>query len=121
MATQSPYAASKWGIIGLVKAAAQEMAEHMITANAICPGSVRTGMTQNAYLRAMFGLGENPTQAAIDVRMVEMSRAANKLPIAWIEPNDIANTILFLASEEGRYVTGTAMDVTAGTSTQWSA
>lgn len=121
MATQSPYTAAKWGIIGLVKVASQELSSHMITANAICPGSVRTGMTQNGYLRGMFGLGENPSQAAVDEQMIRTSRQANKLPIAWIEPEDIASAVLFLASEQGRYVTGTALDVTAGTSTQWSA
>ncbi len=121
MATQSAYTAAKWGTIGLVKVAAQELAQHMITANAICPGSVRTGMTENAYLRRMFGMGDNPSRESIDQRLTELNWLANKLPISFMEPEDIANAVVFLASEAGRYVTGTALDVTAGTSSQWSA
>ncbi len=117
----SAYGATKWGLIGVVKTAQQELAKHSITVNAICPGSVRTGMTQN---QAMYRLARpdlpNPTEEDQERVLLQANIDNNKLPIAWLEPEDIANCVLYLASDEGRYVSGTAIDVTAGTSASYT-
>ncbi len=118
----SAYGATKWGLIGVVKTAQQELAQHNITVNAVCPGSVRTGMTQNPeFFRLARPDLPNPTAEDQAQVVLKANIAANKLPIAWMEPEDIANAVLFLASEEGRYVAGTAIDVTAGTSASYTA
>jgi NAD(P)-dependent dehydrogenase (short-subunit alcohol dehydrogenase family) len=55
---------------------------------------------------------DNPTKKDI----VEISTEMNLLPVPWVEPRDVSNAVLFLASEEARYVTGLAMTVDAGIS-----
>lgn len=79
-------------------------------------------MTQNAYLFDMIMPGvSNPPIDEINRRMIEFSKRDNKLPISYMEPEEIANAVAFLCSEEGRMITGTALDITAGTSSTWSA
>jgi SDR family mycofactocin-dependent oxidoreductase len=119
---RSNYCAAKWGIIGLVKSAAQELAPQGITVNAICPGTVRTGMTQNPAIYAEILPGvANPSHEQIETTLREGNVRAGKLPLAFLEPEEIANAVLFLCSDEGRYVTGTALDITAGTSASYTA
>jgi SDR family mycofactocin-dependent oxidoreductase len=118
----SAYGAAKWGLIGVVKTAQQELAQHNITVNAICPGSVKTGMTQNQeFFRLARPDLPNPTAEDQAEVVLKANIANNKLPISWLDPQDIANMVLFLASEEGRYVAGAALDVTAGTSASYTA
>jgi len=111
------YCAAKWGVIGLVKSAALELAKHNITVNAICPGLTRTGMSQNPATYRLFAPDlANPTEADVAARVLKMNTENNELPIPWLEAQDIANGALYLVSDEGRYVTGTAIDITAGKS-----
>lgn len=118
---RSNYCAAKWGIIGLVKSVAQELAPQGITVNAICPGSVRTGMTQNSAIYAeILPDVANPSREQIDTALREASVRSGKLPLAFMEPKEIANGVLFLCSDEGHYVTGTALDITAGTSASYT-
>ena len=91
----SHYTASKWGLTGLTKAWAIELAPYNIRVVSIHPTGVNTPM--NDGLAAMEGM--TPQEIA------ERS-AGNLQPVPWIEPEDTANMILFLASDKAKYCTG---------------
>jgi len=114
------YTASKWAVLGLMKTASMELAPHSITVNAVCPGATKTNLIfENKRVYELFCPDkENPTTA--DVEEVIL-RDLHKLPVPWIEPQDISNAVVFLASEEARYVTGLALDVNCGLSSTWAA
>jgi SDR family mycofactocin-dependent oxidoreductase len=103
MARLSHYAASKWGLTGLTKSWAIELAPYGIRVNSIHPTGVNTPM--NDGLAALEGL--TPQEIA------ERS-AGNLLPVPWIEPKDVANAVLYLASDRARYVTGAPLVIDAG-------
>jgi (+)-trans-carveol dehydrogenase len=105
------YVAAKHGVIGLMRTLALELAPDFIRVNALAPTTVDTPMVMNEATYRLFRPDlDNPT--AED--MAEASRATNVLPIAWVEPVDISNAVLWLASDEARYVTGVALPVDAG-------
>jgi NAD(P)-dependent dehydrogenase (short-subunit alcohol dehydrogenase family) len=90
---------------------ALELAPHMIRVNSLHPTAVDTGMIQNESLyRAMLPDREHPTRQEV----ADVLQTMNALPIPWMEPRDVSNAILFLASEEARYITGAALPVDAG-------
>ncbi|PDW00385.1 mycofactocin-coupled SDR family oxidoreductase [Candidatus Chloroploca asiatica] len=99
----SHYTASKWGLTGLTKALAIELAPYGIRVNSIHPTGVNTPM--NDGLAAL----EGTTPEAIAERS-----AGNLLPVPWIEPEDVVEAVLFLASDRARYVTGTQLVIDAG-------
>lgn len=105
------YVAAKHGVTGLMKALALELAPFSIRVNSIHPTQVDTPMIQNP---AMYGLFcpdiENPTKADFEAA----SRTTNAMPVPWVEAIDISNALLFLASEEARFITGAALPVDAG-------
>ena len=103
MGRLSHYAASKWGLVGLTKSWAIELAPHSIRVVSIHPTGVNTPM--NDGLAALEGL--TPTEIA------ERS-AGNLLPVPWIEPEDVAEAVVFLASERARFVTGSQFVLDAG-------
>ena len=103
MGRLSHYAASKWGLTGFTKSLAIELAPHNIRVNAIHPTGVNTPM--NDGLAALEG--------ATPQEIAERS-AGNLLPVPWIEPEDVAHAVLYLASERARYVTGSSMVLDAG-------
>ncbi|KXF52501.1 3-ketoacyl-ACP reductase [Rhodococcus sp. SC4] len=108
------YNASKHGVIGIMRTLALELGPQYIRVNAICPTTVDTDMVDNDSTRKLFmpHLGA-PTKE--DAMAPDSSfRALNAIPIPWVEPIDISNALLFLASDEGRYVTGVALPVDAG-------
>jgi SDR family mycofactocin-dependent oxidoreductase len=119
MPNMGSYVASKWGVLGLVKTAALELGEYNITVNAVCPGAVESGMTTNdALYRLFLPDAETPLRAEAE----EIIRTSmHKLPVGWMDPIEITNVVLFLASDAGRYISGTGIDVTAGQSGTWSA
>ncbi|ALE73902.1 MULTISPECIES: mycofactocin-coupled SDR family oxidoreductase [unclassified Pseudonocardia] len=105
------YVAAKWGVIGLVKSTAIEVAGNGVTVNAVCPTGVDTDMIQNSAAYELFLPGTaNPTRDDA----APAFQSLNHVPIPWVEPVDISNTMLFLASEEARYVTGESVAVAAG-------
>lgn len=99
----SHYAASKWGLTGLTKSWAIELAPYNVRVNSIHPTGVNTPM--NDGLAQLEGLTP---------REVAERSAGNLLPVPWIEPDDVANAILYLASDRARYVTGAAFVIDAG-------
>ncbi|HET8834221.1 MAG TPA: mycofactocin-coupled SDR family oxidoreductase [Gemmatimonadales bacterium] len=103
MARLSHYAASKWGLTGLTKSWAIELAPHGIRVNSLHPTGVNTPM--NDGLAALEGL----TPAAIAERS-----AGNLLPVPWVEPEDVAAAVCYLASDDARYVTGSQFVIDAG-------
>jgi NAD(P)-dependent dehydrogenase (short-subunit alcohol dehydrogenase family) len=119
MQNMANYCASRWGQLGLVKTAAIELGPHNITVNAVCPTMTETPQVTNDVLYRMFRPDlENPTKA--DVEEMVMAHL-HKLPTPWVQPEDISNAMLFLASEDGRFVTGIGLDVSAGQATQYAA
>lgn len=103
MGRLSHYAASKWGLTGLTKSWAIELASHGIRVNSIHPTGVNTPM--NDGLAALEG--------ATPREIAERS-AGNLLPVPWIEPGDVAEAVLYLASDRARYVTGAQFVIDAG-------
>ena len=103
MGRLSHYAASKWGLTGLTKSWAIELAPHGIRVNSIHPTGVNTPM--NDGLAALEGL---------TAREIAERSAGNLLPVPWIEPEDVAHAVLYLASDRARYVTGAPLVIDAG-------
>jgi SDR family mycofactocin-dependent oxidoreductase len=105
------YTSAKHGLVGLMRTLALELAPHSIRVNTINPTTVNTPMIQNEMTYRLFRPDlENPSR---DDAM-EAFTALNALPIAWVEPVDISNALLFLASDEARYITGITLPVDAG-------
>jgi (+)-trans-carveol dehydrogenase len=110
-ANSGHYTAAKHGVIGLMKTLAVELAADGIRVNAITPTQVDTPMLMNPATFRLFAPDkEDPT--ADD--MAPPSQALNVLPIPWVEPIDISNAVVFLASDEARYITGVVLPVDAG-------
>ena len=109
----SDYCATKWGVIGFARSLAHEVAPHNIRVNVIAPGTVDTDMVQNDGLRKLFRPDlENPTRQDVAPVFTQMSMLA----IPWVDPIDISNALLFLSSDEARYITAVTVPVDGGIS-----
>ncbi len=105
------YVAAKHGIVGLMRTLANELGPHSIRVNTIHPTNVDTIMIQNPGTYAMFSPGDpEPSQE----KAMPGFMSLNTLPVPWLETVDISNAVLFLASDEGRYITGVTLPVDAG-------
>ncbi len=105
------YAASKHAVIGLARTLANELGPRGIRVNTVHPGSVGTPMILNERVFAKLRPDlDNPTQEDA----AEVLAARNLLPVPWVDPLDVSNAVLFLSSDESRYVTGTQLVVDAG-------
>ena len=111
-ANTAHYTAAKHGVIGLMKVLAQEAGPHRIRVNAVCPTTVRTPLVINDSTFELFAPHlENPTED--DVR--EPFESLNILPgVAWIEPSDVSDAVLFLCSDAAKFITGVALPIDAG-------
>jgi len=110
-ANAAHYSASKHAVVGLARTLANELGPQSIRVNTIHPGAVATPMVRNpATFKRLRPDLENPTEADA----AEVLATRNLLPVPWVEPVDVANAAVFLASEEGRYITGTQLVVDAG-------
>ncbi|MGV0815540.1 mycofactocin-coupled SDR family oxidoreductase [Mycolicibacterium boenickei] len=105
------YTASKHALVGLARTLAIELGPQRIRVNTVHPGAVATPMVRNpaTYKRVRPDLDE-PTEADA----IEVLTARNLLPVPWVEPVDVANAVVFLASDRARYITGTQLVVDAG-------
>lgn len=107
------YVASKHGLIGLMRVMAQELAEHRIRVNAVCPTNVGTELFVNDVIKELFAPGTDPAQMS-EEEFYRQCRPPHLLPIGWIEPEDVSAAVLWLASGDSRYVTGTCLPVDGG-------
>ena len=104
----SEYSVSKAGVLNLTRGLAVELAPYNITANAICPGVIRTPMGQP------FTAGRETPQSPINPNDPMAAMLGRILLPRFGEPRDVANTALFLASEEGAYFTGAFLNPDGG-------
>ena len=105
------YVASKHGVVGLMRAFAVELGQHMIRVNSVHPTFVNTPMLLNEGLYRMVRPDlENPGPDDL----APFCQAFHTLPIPWVQAADISNAVLFLASDESRYITGVTLPIDAG-------
>jgi SDR family mycofactocin-dependent oxidoreductase len=105
------YSSAKHAVVGMMRAMANELAPHFIRVNTVHPTSVYTKMNQNPAMWELFAPGvENPTYEDFGQTFTDL----NLLPVPWVDPVDISNAVLFLASDEARYITGIQLPVDAG-------
>jgi len=97
------YNASKHGVVGLMRGLANALAEHSIRVNTVHPTAVRTMMATNDAITAW--ITEDPSRGA---------HMGNPMPVDMVEPEDISAAVVFLASDDSRYITGTTLPVDAG-------
>jgi (+)-trans-carveol dehydrogenase len=105
------YVSAKHGVIGLMRSLAVELGPLMIRVNCILPCMVPTPMVMNDAIAKLFRPDlEHPTMS--DLKTARERKYA--LPIPWVDPIDVSNALLFLASDEARYITGVNLSVDAG-------
>jgi len=107
------YVAAKHGVVGIMRTAALELAKENIRVNAVHPGNVNTPMIQNPALYELFAPDLEPAARTLEA-IVPRVRAMSVMPVPWVEPEDVSNAVLWLASDESRYVTGLGITVDAG-------
>jgi (+)-trans-carveol dehydrogenase len=108
------YVAAKHGVVGLMRTLALELAPDFIRVNSVHPTNVDTDMVQNAATYALFA-PDLPEDQRTKQTLAPRFQALNALPVPWVEPVDISNAVLWLASDESRYITGITLPVDAGT------
>ena len=105
------YIAAKHGVVGLMRTFAVELGQHSIRVNSVHRTNVNTPMFMNEGTMKLFRPDlENPGPE--DMKVV--AQLMHVLPVGWVEASDISNAVLFLASDEARYVTGLPLTVDAG-------
>jgi (+)-trans-carveol dehydrogenase len=112
MPNMSHYVSAKHGVVGLMRSLAVELGQHHIRVNSVHPTNVNTPMFMNEGTYRLFRPDlEHPT--ADDVAPVA-AQFMHVLPHGWVEPEDVSNAILFLVSDEARYITGVPLPVDLG-------
>jgi (+)-trans-carveol dehydrogenase len=105
------YVTTKHGLVGLMRTLALELAGASIRVNSVHPTTVNTDMIRNDATYHLFRPDlEHPTLDDAGESFLRL----NALPVKWVEPVDISNAVLFLASDEARYITGVTLPVDAG-------
>jgi SDR family mycofactocin-dependent oxidoreductase len=105
------YTAAKHGVVGLMRSLAHELAPHNVRVNTVHPTNVDTPMIQNDHVRGAF---RPDLESVTREQFADAACSMNMLPIPWVEPHDVANACLFLASDEARYITAATLPVDAG-------
>jgi NAD(P)-dependent dehydrogenase (short-subunit alcohol dehydrogenase family) len=111
LANLAHYTAAKHGVVGLMRSLVNEVSGHNIRVNTVHPTSVDTDMIQNESVYRLLA-PDNP--APTRESMAAAHSGLNALPVGWIEPLDVSNAVVWLASDEARYVTGATLPVDAG-------
>jgi (+)-trans-carveol dehydrogenase len=105
------YVAAKHGVVGLMRTFAVELGQHNIRVNSLHPTNVNTPLFMNEGTMKLFRPDlENPGPDDMAV----VAKMMHVLPTGWIEPEDVSNAVLFLASDEARYITGVTLPIDAG-------
>ncbi len=107
------YNAAKHGVVGLMRTLALELAPDMIRVNSVHPTAVDTDMIQNSATYELFA-SDLPEAERTREALAPRFGSLNVLPVPWVEAVDISNAVLFLASDEARYITGVTLPVDAG-------
>ncbi len=116
--TLSAYCSSKWGVIGLVKAAAYDLGAHGVTVNAVAPGNIGTPMVLNDHMyRTMRPDLDDPGPDDMAPVMVGL----HAQPVPWLEPEEVTRAVMYLVDPAADHITGTVMDVSAGASVRFTA
>ena len=97
------YNATKWGVIGLAKSVALEVAKEGITVNVVCPSTTQTPMVQ-----------PDP-DAEVPDELVKRFLRTNPIPIPWLQPEDVTRAVLYLVTDPG-VITGSVLEVGLGSS-----
>jgi (+)-trans-carveol dehydrogenase len=105
------YSAAKHGCIGLMRVLAQELAAESIRVNAVCPGPIATPMTMNDLIMSLFT--DDQTMQVFQGSFAPMLPTPDGME-GFIEPENVTDAVLWLASDESRYVTGLPIPVDAG-------
>lgn len=111
LANQAHYCAAKHGVVGLMRGLAIELAPYGIRVNTVHPSSVDTPIIKNQAMYTLFS-GGNPNATLEEV--TPAFRELNLLDTPWMEPKDISHAVLWLASDDARYITGATIPVDAG-------
>jgi (+)-trans-carveol dehydrogenase len=110
------YAAAKHGLVGLMKVLALELGRDRIRVNTIHPTTVDTPMVQNQETLELFLPGQQDQSREAFARV---AKRLNVLPVPWIQSEDVSDLVVFLASDEAKYITGSALPVDAGMISRW--
>ena len=105
------YVAAKHGVVGLMRTFAVELGQHNIRVNSLHPTNVNTPLFMNEGTMKLFRpdlQNPGPDDMAVVAQMMHV------LPTGWVEPEDISNAVVFLASDEARYITGVTLPIDAG-------
>ena len=111
LGNQAHYCASKHGVVGLMRTLAVELAPYGIRVNTVHPSSVDTPIIKNQAMYTLFS-GGDPNATLEEV--TPAFRELNLLDTPWLEAQDVSNAMLWLASDDARYITGTTLPVDAG-------
>lgn len=105
------YVAAKHGVVGLMRTFAVELGQQNIRVNCVNPTNVNTPLFMNEGTMRLFRPDlENPGPDDL----LPIGQMMHTLPVGWVEPEDVSNAVLFLASDEARFITGVALPVDAG-------